>query len=175
MDQFGFLVNMRNCVGCHACEIACKNRNNLDSPGPRLRVVTSKEEGTFPDTKVTHLSTSCMHCADPKCMAVCPAGAISKCEDDGTVVVDQSKCIGCHYCFFACPFGVPSYRTDDGTMIKCDGCRDRRAMGLEPACVQTCFYGALHAGPLSELREMGAALAARGMDGDAEPSVLVVE
>lgn len=175
MDQFGFLVNSKNCVGCRACEMACKERNNLEAPGPRLRVVVDSEEGTFPDVVVKHVSTSCMHCADPACMNVCPAGAITKDPDDGTVVVNRDRCIGCHYCFVACPFGVPSYRTDDGTMIKCDGCRDRRAMGLEPACAHTCFYGALFAGPMSEMRELGAQLTAEPMIGETAPSALVVE
>lgn len=175
MEQFGFLINTKNCVACKACEMACKNRNNLDSPGPRLRIVVSKETGKFPDTKVTNMSLSCMHCADPACMHACPAGAISKRSDDGTVVVDHGKCIGCHYCFFACPFGVPSYRDDDGTMIKCDGCIDRRLMGLDPACAHTCFYEALYAGPLSELREKAAEMVASDMEGGTSPSVLVVE
>lgn len=175
MDQFGFLINSKDCVGCRACEVACKTRNELDSPGPRLRVVVDTEKGTFPDTKVQHASTSCMHCADPACAKVCPAGAITKLPEDGTVVVDRDKCIGCHYCFQACPFGVPSYRSDDGTMIKCDGCRDRRAMGLEPACAHTCFYGGLYAGKLSELREKAAEITAKRIDGDTKPSVLAVE
>lgn len=175
MEQFGFLVNMKNCVACKACEVACKNRNGLDSPGPRLRIVATNETGTFPDARIAHMSMACMHCAEPACMNVCPAGAISKSDEDGTVAVDHAKCIGCHYCFFACPFGVPSYRSDDGTMIKCDGCRDRRAMGLEPACSHTCFYNALYAGPLSELREQATQMAAKGIGGKTDASVLVVE
>lgn len=175
MDQFAFLVNSKNCVGCKACEMACKTRNELNSPGPRLRVVVESEKGMFPDTKVEHMSTSCMHCADPSCAKVCPAGAIQKMSDDGTVVVDRNKCIGCHYCLVACPFSVPTYRDEDGTMIKCDGCRDRRQMGLDPACVSTCFYGALYGGPITEMRELGAKLAAKPVGGETNPSSLVVE
>lgn len=175
MGQFGFLINTTNCVSCKACEIACKNRNKLESPGPRLRVVTTTEEGTFPDTKVTHFSTACMHCENPACVAVCPAGAIAK-REDGTVVADQSKCIGCQACNAACPWGVPQYRLDDGTMIKCDGCADRRAAGLDPACAHTCFFGGLFAGDLDDLMAQAQAMGGsiEQIEGETGPSVLVV-
>lgn len=152
MSHFGFSVSTKDCVGCKACEIACKNRNELKSPGPRLRHVVTKTVGEFPNVKVMHMSMACMHCADPACLKACPAGAIVKLED-GAVVGVRDKCIGCHYCYFACPFGVPQYRDEDGTMIKCDSCIDRRKQGLEPACAHTCFYGGLEAGDLSELAE----------------------
>ena len=104
MEQFGFLVDTKNCVGCRACEIACKNRNQLESPGPRLRKVETTESGTFPNTRVVHLSLSCQHCENPACVEVCPAGAITK-REDGTVIADQSKCLGCQACQSACPYG----------------------------------------------------------------------
>ena len=173
MEQWGFLIDTENCVGCKACEIACKNRNKL-GVGPRLRQVYSLESGSFPDTVVTNVSLSCMHCGKPACMEVCPAGAISKRSEDGAVLVDKDKCIGCHYCFFACPFGVPSYRSE-GTMIKCDLCADRREMGLEPACAHTCFYDALHAGPLSELATLAREKAAEKLTASAIPSLLVIK
>ena len=172
MEQFGFLVDTKNCVGCRACEIACKNRNPLESPGPRLRKVETTESGAFPDTRVVHLSLSCQHCENPACVEVCPAGAIAK-REDGTVVADQSKCLGCQACQSACPYGVPQYREDDGTMIKCDGCADRRAVGLQPACAHTCFYNALYAGPLSELEALAAEREAERMEGKTGPSIFV--
>lgn len=172
MEQFGFLVDTKNCVGCRACEIACKNRNQLESPGPRLRKVETTESGAFPDTRVVHLSLSCQHCENPACVEVCPAGAITK-REDGTVVADQSKCLGCQACQSACPYGVPQYREDDGTMIKCDGCADRRAVGLQPACAHTCFYNALYAGPLSELEALAAEREAERMEGKTGPSIFV--
>ncbi len=153
MSQWGFLVDLRKCTGCKACEVACKQRNKLQPGDARLRHVQYAEYGTFPDTKVVRFSMSCMHCANPACMEVCPAGAISK-DADGAVIGDRTKCIGCHMCYFACPFGVPQYREEDGTMVKCDLCADRRAMGLDPACAHTCFYGALKAGPINELSDM---------------------
>lgn len=172
MEQFGFLVDTKNCVGCRACEIACKNRNQLESPGPRLRKVETTESGAFPDTRVVHLSLSCQHCENPACVEICPADAITK-REDGTVIADQSKCLGCQACQTACPYGVPQYREDDGTMIKCDGCADRRAVGLQPACAHTCFYNALYAGPLSELEALAAEREAERMEGETGPSIFV--
>jgi len=173
MEQWGFMVDTESCVACRACEIACKNRNEL-GVGPRLRQVASLEAGRFPDVLVTNFSMSCMHCGNPACVAVCPAGAISKRSEDGVVVVDKDKCIGCHYCFFACPFGVPAYRSD-GTMVKCDLCIDRREMGLQPACVKTCFYEALHAGPLSELATLAREKTAKKLAGSTVPSVITIK
>lgn len=173
MEQWGFLIDTKNCVGCHACEIACKNRNQLEV-GPRLRHVITIESGNFPDIAVTNVSMACMHCGKPACMEVCPTGAISKRSEDGIVVVDHNKCIGCHYCFFACPFGHPQYRAD-GTMFKCDLCLDRIQAGLEPACVKTCFYDALHAGPLSELSVLAKERVASNLANATQPSVIVVQ
>ena len=154
MSQWGFMVDRRKCIHCRACEVACKRRNHLEPGDARLRIVQEIETGTYPDMKVTSFSMSCMHCANPACAAVCPAGAITKNGEDGVVIAHQDLCIGCHYCFFACPFGIPQFRNEDGTMIKCDLCADRRAMGLDPACVHTCFHFALDAGPLNELTQM---------------------
>jgi len=113
-----------------------------------------------------------MHCVNPACAAVCPAGAISK-DQDGAVLADRNACIGCHYCFFACPFGVPQYREEDGTMIKCDLCADRRVMGLVPACAHTCFHYALAAGPINELSAM-ASEQSRLFSEHTNPSVFVI-
>ena len=119
-----------------------------------------------------HLSLSCQHCENPACVEICPADAITK-REDGTVIADQSKCLGCQACQTACPYGVPQYREDDGTMIKCDGCADRRAVGLQPACAHTCFYNALYAGPLSELEALAAEREAERMEGETGPSIFV--
>ncbi len=177
MAQFGFLVNPRECVACKACEIACKARNGLESPGPRLRIVQSVEQGKFPETKIVNQSFGCMHCEHPACVEVCPAGAITKREEDGAVVADRSKCIGCQACHDACPWGVPQYRDEDGTMVKCDGCLDRHMMGLEPACAQTCFYTGLYAGTLEELYDKAAELGieVEPLAGETGPSVLVAK
>ncbi len=175
MEQIGFLVDLSKCVGCKACEIACKNRQHLEAPGPRPRRVQVSESGTFPNTKVENLSLSCMHCAEPACVENCPSGALSKSEDEGVVRVDTNVCIGCKTCSQVCPFDVPQYREQEKTMAKCDLCVDRRSMGLEPACVQTCFNHALKVGPLSQLEKEAAGRTRRTFAGDVAVSVIVVE
>ena len=155
-EQFGFLVDTINCVGCKACEVACKNRNELDSPGPRLRKVTSTESGTFPDVRVVHLSTSCMHCENPACERVCPTGATYK-DDKGRVEIDYDKCIGCRMCMAACPYSARTFNWNEpvratgasygdarvpergrGVMEKCTLCKERTDEGDEPMCVRCC-------------------------------------
>ncbi len=172
-NQRGFLVDISRCTACKACEIACKNRNKLDV-GPRLRRVNQLISGEYPDVQVANVSIACMHCGSPACMAVCPVGAITKRTEDGLVVVDRDKCIGCHSCLYACPFGVPQYG-NDGTMVKCDGCKDFVAMGKEPACAAVCFYGALHAGTLDELSAIASEMATQRIVAATQPSIILVK
>ena len=169
MEQYGFLFETDKCVACKACEIACKQRNqSVKDLSPRT--VTSLVKGEFPNVTVTNMSMSCMHCGKPLCAAVCPVGAITKRLEDGIVMVDEAKCIGCFACLSACPFNVPQFR-DNGTMVKCDLCLDRKELGLEPACVRSCFYDALHAGPLSELHAKACERLSERMAGTSQPSV----
>jgi anaerobic dimethyl sulfoxide reductase subunit B (iron-sulfur subunit) len=180
--QKGFYLEADRCVGCYACMAACKNWNDVPpkvtavpgTQGPKWRRVTSIETGAFPNAKITKISLSCMHCAKPACMAVCPTGAITKRAQDGIVVVDQSKCIGCRYCFFACPFGAPQFG-DDGTMQKCNYCLDRTTKGLDPACVATCPAHALHAGSMEELAKLAGEKAALKLVAATEPSVIITK
>ncbi len=168
--QYGFYLEVDKCVECHACEVACKAANNVDL-GVSWRRVTTVWSGTFPNVTKESISLSCMHCGNPACEAVCPAGAIKKDPETGVVHVDRSRCIGCHYCFFACPFGVPQYG-DDGTMQKCELCIDKLAAGQDPACVSTCPAGALHAGTLEELAALAQEKAAKTLTSSTQPSVL---
>ncbi len=168
--QYGFYVELERCIKCWSCEVACKAWKGIDAGTVSLRRVIEITSGEFPAVKRTFLSMSCMHCEKPACEAVCPTGAISKRPEDGVVVVDQTKCIGCRYCFFACPFGVPQY---DKTMQKCDMCLDRLAEGKEPACVATCPTRALHFGTMEELSKIAQEKVAKRLAGSTQPSVLV--
>jgi anaerobic dimethyl sulfoxide reductase subunit B (iron-sulfur subunit) len=168
--QYGFYVDTQRCTDCYACEIACKQWKGIEPGTVRLRRVIDVTSGTFPDVKRTFISMACMHCETPACEAVCPTGAISKRAEDGIVVVDDSKCIGCHYCFFACPFGVPQY---DGTMQKCDFCLDRLEEGKEPMCVATCPTQALRSGTMEELAKLAGEKAAMRLAASTQPSVLI--
>ncbi len=150
--QYGFRVDADKCIKCWACEVACKAWNGISAGGIARRKVHEVCEGTFPNVTRYFTSLTCQHCAEPACARVCPAGAISKREEDGIVVVDKTRCIGCHYCFMACPFGIPQY-TDAG-MDKCDCCL---GCGVEPGetphCVRACTTQALTYGDLSKLAE----------------------
>lgn len=151
-QQYGFYCDTERCIQCWACEIACKQWNGIKAGGIARRKVHEVTDGVFPDVKRTFVSLSCMHCAEPACAAVCPAGAITKRAEDGIVVVDKEKCIGCHYCFFACPFGVPQY--DENGMDKCDCCIGNGVTpGDTPHCVATCPTQALHFGTMEDLAE----------------------
>lgn len=173
--QYGFYVNTDYCIKCWACEVACKQWHGIKAGTVARRKVVELESGTFPNVKRTFVSMSCMHCEQPACMNVCPAGAISKRPEDGIVVVDKDKCIGCHYCFFACPFGVPQY--DDKGMEKCDACLSLgRKEGEMPHCVLTCPTQAIQFGPLDELRVEVAKRAAKKslVAGETNPSAIVM-
>ena len=169
--QYGFYFEADKCVQCHACEVACKSFHELDL-GVKWRRVIGIWGGQYPDVTFKGFSLACMHCGKPACEAVCPTGAIHKRAEDGIVVVDQSKCIGCHYCFFACPFGVPQYG-DDGTMQKCNACIERLEEGKEPACVATCPADALHFGTLEELADLAREKAAEKLAASTQPSMLI--
>ena len=148
-EQYGFLVDVSNCVGCENCVAACRKENALPDSYADRRWILEEEDGKG---KTRRLSHSCMHCENPSCMAVCPAGAITK-DNAGSVIVNKDRCIGCKYCYQACPFGVPSYN-DDG-MDKCDTCRGSGvAAGDTPHCVRTCKFGALKYGPVSKIKEV---------------------
>ena len=175
MEQIGFLVDLSKCIGCKACEIACKNRQHLVAPGPRPRRVRTTEEGTFPDTKVINLSLSCMHCADPACVANCPAGALSKDENDGSVKVDVNRCIGCKTCSQVCPFDVPQYREEEGTMAKCDLCGDRRQNGSGSRLRADVLQQRPQSGPPGVTAAGSRRPLWRKLDESTEVSVIIVE
>ena len=176
--QLGFYVDMDRCVGCHSCAVACKAYNHLPpqtlgATGPHWRRIVSIESGVFPAPSLTSMSLSCAHCGQPACLGVCPTKAISKRPEDGVVLVDATKCIGCRACLAACPFGVPQFG-DDGKMQKCNFCLDRLAQGQEPVCVGTCPAGALRAGSLEELSKLVATKRVRQIAVTTQPSMLVV-
>ena len=143
--RVGFLVKPHNCLNCQACVEACRKFNKTPESRPARRHITKYEK----DGEALFVSTSCMHCEDPACASVCPAGAIKKAED-GVVYVDKDRCIGCKYCYQACPFGVPTYSS--AAMDKCDCCTlGGTRPGNAPRCAEACKFGALHFGTVDEL------------------------
>lgn len=151
----GFFFDQTRCTDCLACVVACKDWHNIPAgPASWIRVTTI-EEGLYPYLRVSFLVQCCFHCADPGCVAVCPAQAIQKREDNGVVVVSQELCLGrdnCHLCREACPYGAPQFGAEENPkMQKCDLCLERLLQGLKPICVAACPMRALDAGPMDGL------------------------
>ncbi len=150
MGQLGFYIDMTACIGCRTCQIACKDKNDLDV-GVLFRRVHSFEGGKYPNPWLYHISMACNHCADAPCVRNCPTGALTK-RDDGLVVLDKGRCIGCRYCMWSCPYGAIQYIEKEGRVGKCDGCADLVDQGQNPACVDACPMRALAFGDIEELR-----------------------
>lgn len=148
--QYVFYHDPERCIGCSACEVACKQWHGIKAGTIKMRRVEEATAGKFPDVKITFKSIACMHCVKPRCIEACPQGAISKREEDGIVVVDSSVCNGCRSCLEACPVQAPQFGEGD-IMQKCDMCLERVENGQRPICVATCPTQALHWGTLEEL------------------------
>ena len=150
MGKLGFYFDMTGCTGCRTCQLACKDKNNLEV-GILFRSVQTFETGKNPNPGLYHYSGSCNHCENPKCVDSCPTRAMHV-DADGTVQHDKNKCIGCRYCVWSCPYEIPQYIESLGKVGKCDGCMDLRDKGENPACVDACNMRVLEWGDLDELR-----------------------
>jgi Fe-S-cluster-containing dehydrogenase component len=128
MDRVALLVLSEDCMGCHACEAACKQEHELDV-GPRLIQVVERAPLFVP--------IYCHHCARPPCKDACPVDAISR-DARGIVLIDEELCIGCMECVEACPFGAMQFDERREVALKCDLCRERLLDGGEPACAKAC-------------------------------------
>ncbi len=151
MGRLGFYFDSTACIGCRTCQIACKDKNRLDV-GVTFRNVKTFQTGSYPKPSVFHYSASCNHCAEAKCVQGCPTGAMHFGED-GTVQHDKNMCIGCKYCVMNCPYSVPKYIEEKNVVGKCDSCKDLRADGKNPACVDACLMRCLDFGDLDELKK----------------------
>lgn len=173
--QLALAIDLNVCVGCQACVTSCKQWNtsgsagaladhnpyDADPVGTFFNRVQTFEVGTFPETEVVHFPKSCLHCENPPCVPVCPTGASYKRAEDGIVLVDYDKCIGCNYCSWACPWGVRELDEYKKVMTKCTLCVDRiydeelDERDRKPACVLACptnarLFGDIH-DPESEI------------------------
>ena len=150
--QLGFVHNNVDCIGCRACELACKDKNGL-AAGPRFRRVQYVEGGTYPEVYAYKVNVSCNHCAEPACLPTCPTGAIWKRPDNGIVDIDSTLCIGCRRCEGACPYGAPQFMPDQNIVSKCNLCVDEIEAGRKPYCVMACMMRVLDIGPIDLLAE----------------------
>ncbi len=150
VKQLGFVHNNVDCIGCRACEIACKDKNGL-APGPRFRRVQYIEGGTYPNVYAYKVNMSCNHCESPACLPTCPTGAIFKRKKDGIVDIDSTLCIGCRRCEAACPFGAPQFIPELNIVSKCNMCVDEIEAGRKPYCVMACMMRVLDIGPVEKI------------------------
>jgi anaerobic dimethyl sulfoxide reductase subunit B (iron-sulfur subunit) len=148
--KLGFYFDMNRCIGCYTCQIACKDKNDLEV-GPVFRHVRNFEVGEYPEATVYHYSSSCNHCANPACVAACPNGA-AYIDEEGAVIIDAELCDGCQNCVMACPYQVPQYMETEGIVRKCDFCREYREQGKNPVCVDACLTRCLDWGDVEELK-----------------------
>jgi molybdopterin-containing oxidoreductase family iron-sulfur binding subunit len=173
--RYGMAIDLKRCIGCHSCSVACKSNNNLPNKIWWNRVLTVGGEGidcasgTYPNAQIAHLPINCQHCENPPCVAACPTGASYKREEDGIVLVDYDQCIGCRLCMVACPYNArsfnwqePEYYVDHAvgdadapvhqfnTVEKCTFCVNRLARGEEPACMELCLGRARTWGDLDD-------------------------
>ena len=169
--RMGFFTDTSICIGCKACEVACKEWNGVPDVDPtwsghsydntmrlganswrHVAFVERRRPDSGQGMQWLMSSDVCKHCTRAACMEVCPTGAIFRTEF-GTVVVQDDVCNGCGYCVSACPFGVIERRADDGRAFKCTLCYDRLKVGEKPACAKACPTESIQFGPLEELRE----------------------
>ncbi len=167
--RYGMVIDLKKCVGCMACTVACKAENQT-RPGIFWNIVKDQEFGEYPAVTRVFMPVICMHCKEAPCVKVCPTGASHR-REDGIVKIDDDKCIGCKYCIEACPYGARYFNGDaagyfgseltemekigyarhkQGVVEKCTFCVHLLEKGKEPACVQTCIGKARYFGDLDD-------------------------
>lgn len=150
--QHAFHFTADNCIGCHACEAACSEKNDMP-PHLSFRSVGYVEGGTYPNYTRMNISMACNHCDDPVCLKGCPTRAYTKHAEYGAVIQDPEICFGCGYCTWVCPYNAPQLDPVKGRVEKCNMCVDRLEVGLKPACVSACVGNALNFGVVENTPE----------------------
>lgn len=146
--RYGFAIDQRTCIGCHACTVACKTEHNI--PVGQFRTwVKYVDKGEYPSTTREMAVLRCNHCTDAPCVKACPTVALYS-REDGIVDFDNSRCIGCKMCMQACPYDAIYIDKNTNTAAKCNFCAHRVDVGLEPACVQVCPTESIWMGDLDD-------------------------
>ncbi len=156
--RYGMLIDLRRCIGCQACTVSCHIENA--APLGNFRTIVSQfevEDANSGDCATFMLPRLCNHCENPPCVPVCPVQATFQ-RQDGIVVVDSDRCVGCAYCVNACPYDARFINETTQTADKCTFCAHRLEANLLPACVESCVGGARIIGdmrdPNSEISRM---------------------
>lgn len=150
MTKMTMVVDLDRCIGCYACEIACKMENDVALGSYWNKVEEVGPFGEFPDVEMYFLPTLCQACSEPTCVDVCPTHATYQREGDGIVLIERDRCIGCQYCAMACPYGARTFNKKQKVVEKCTLCAHLQAVGDKPACVKCCSGGARIFGDLDD-------------------------
>jgi len=143
-----FVMEPERCIDCEACMISCSVENEAPL-GKHRNWIDKLEKGAYPLLSTTFLPENCQHCSNPPCERVCPTGATYR-REDGLVLIDYDKCIGCKYCMMACPYDARFVNEEKKAVDKCTFCVHRLDAGLPPACVETCIGHARHYGDIND-------------------------
>ncbi len=167
--RYGMVIDLRKCISCHTCTIACKVENGT-RPGIFWNLVIDQEVGSYPSVRRQFIPRPCMHCKNAPCVEICPTRASYK-REDGIILIDSDKCVGCKQCMVACPYGaryLNRHKTGYfksvlspneeltyqpravGTVEKCNLCVDKIEQGLDPVCVTACPMEARTFGDLED-------------------------
>ncbi len=179
MTNFGFVIDNRTCIGCHACTVACKSEHDVPI-GVNRTHVKYIEKGTYPDSTREFSVHRCNHCEDSPCTTICPTTALFN-RSDGIVDFDNDRCIGCKSCMQACPYDALYIDPDNGTAAKCNYCAHRIEHSYEPACVIVCPTESIVSGDLDDPESKIAQIVStqnttvRKPDSGAKPNVFYIE
>lgn len=149
--NYAMVIVQNRCIGCKACELSCKKTWNLSEKPEnyRTKVIYIGKAQSF-NYRRSWMPVLCNQCDNPPCVSVCPTSASYKREEDGIILVDPKKCIGCKTCMAGCPYDARYYDERIHSVDKCTFCQPRLEKGLEPACVENCLMGARVFGDLND-------------------------
>lgn len=163
--QYAIVIDADRCINCRGgCQVACKAEHGVALGDSRSKMYSMGPTGTYPELELYFLPVMCQQCEEPACAGVCPTGACYKNSEDGVVMIDRERCIGCRSCLRACPYNALNFNNELHVMDKCDICAQRRETGEAPACVKNCSGRAILYGDRNDpdsavskaLREVGA-------------------
>lgn len=153
MAKYKLQADVKKCIGCHSCEVACKQEFNLPVGPMPMRVIKIGPRKTNSGLRTDYVPVFCRHCEDAPCIRACPEKVLYK-RPDGIVLVNKDKCTGCQICIDACPIGALQINREAGNVELCDLCSARIDKGEKPVCVQVCPARCLYFGETNEINKM---------------------